>query len=386
MRVPTAVFLVCAYLFVPTSGFPRKVRGVLNAPDDTPSTWKSSTSINPRSGALNPPQKTSQPSNLKSFGAFAVWVVPVLIYGYGTHVTQTISDIIEGGINGDRMPLLWRSFSKPQLKALLAHLKTADPALGLYYSTSFFRFPMKTIVSGGWLEKAAPLCSIAAALLFGVSMAYAFSSLYNLQAKDPLSSWIVSAILILITIPCLPWLVWQIEYSGRELKGTPEKIFLPKRILSVTAFLNVWKYPWLMNLLVGLYKDLLPNLLPASLTKCGLESVQSLRDAGNYADPKNPPAKPLTKEGAEKVSVGVLFNMLYGVLLGINLLSFVTHFGFYKGQPLSEISTGCPYSTSLVHASRGTVNPLAVFFLVFMFALMFAGNFWGLWILSLFGF
>ena len=60
---------------------------------------------------------------------------------------------------------------------------------------------------------------------------------------------------------------------------------------------------------------------------------------------------PLTKQGLEDIQMGLLFNMLYGVLTGINLLSFKTRFGFpdFIPQFLRDLFTlpgSCPYNTA----------------------------------------
>jgi hypothetical protein len=113
----------------------------------------------------------------------------------------------------------------------------------------------------------------------------------------------------------------------------------------------------------------------------------SLVTAGKYADPTNPPEKPLTEKGLEDISVGIIFNMLYGVLVGINLLSAVTHFGFYASNPLVKkaLSTGCPYSTSLVHARDPKGILEAVTFLAALVAALALSTVWGLAILSTYG-
>jgi hypothetical protein len=113
--------------------------------------------------------------------------------------------------------------------------------------------------------------------------------------------------------------------------------------------------------------------------------------AGIYADPSNPPKEPLTEKGLEDISVGIIFNMLYGVLVGINLLSAVTHFGFYSRSPLvaKVLSTGCPYHTSLAQAQFGKVNQKgvieAVIFLAVLVAALALSTVWGLAILSAYG-
>jgi hypothetical protein len=285
MRVTTcsAVFLVCASLAVPTSGLPRKAprRLALNRPvqknNDAPSV-PGITGHRPLTSPLRGGAPVQQ-SHLKHFGRFALWLAPVLVYVFGIHVTEKIATMIRAGINGVALPVVWQSFSVAQLESLLKHLNSAVPALALYHASSFFLFPLKSLLSGTFLsslcKKAAAVCYLISAPLFGKSMIFAFSSLHEVTTgtDNQVVNFIVSAFLVVVTIPCLPWLVWQMEYSGRELKGNPEAYFLPKFILFLTHKIDPWKYHWFVQLSKNLYTNILKNVLPARWNQCGIASL-----------------------------------------------------------------------------------------------------------------
>jgi hypothetical protein len=283
MRVITcsAVFLVCASLVAPTSGLPRKAsrRLALNVPvqkNKDPSSVPAITGHKPLTTPLRGGTPVQQ-SLLEHFGRFVLWLAPVLVFVFGIHVTDKIKTIILEGIKFGNLPVVWQSFTNSQLEALLKHLTLAVPALALYHASSFFLFPLKSLLTGAFLfslcKKAAAVCYLISAPLFGISMVFAFSSLHQVDSSNQLANVIVSVFLVLVTIPCLPWLIWQMEYSGRELKGNPEAFFLPKFILFLTNKINPWKYHAFVQLSMNLYTNILKNVLPTRWNQCGIGSL-----------------------------------------------------------------------------------------------------------------
>jgi tetrahydromethanopterin S-methyltransferase subunit B len=289
-------------------------------------------------------------SGLKLFGSFILWSIPVLAYIYGLRVSKTILDILrEGIIDETALPEVWQSFSAPQLELLIEHLITAVPALAIYHMASFFRFPLSSILPKGstWYLNADAICNMIAAPLFAVSMVTAFKSLFNIAAEFQLASFLFSAILGLLTIPLIPWVVWEIEYSGRKLKGNLEDFFLPKWFLGINSKLNVYRFPAFVHFVKGLFDNKVGrSVLSVDFVQCYVHCIDSLVDAGIYSDPNIVPMEPLTEKKYKTMTIGILWNMLYGILVGINLLTPLTHFGFYTRISPSVFakSGGCPYA------------------------------------------
>jgi hypothetical protein len=183
-------------------------------------------------------------SGLKLFGSFILWSIPVLVFIYGLQVTKTIEGLLwEGVVDPVVLPEVWKPFSPPQLLDLIAHLKSAVPALARYHTASFFRFPVSSILSVGstWYLNAAAVCNMFAAPIFTASIAFAFSTLHKVEPGHQLSNFIVSAILGLINVPMIPWVGCEIEYSGRKLKRNLEDFFLPKWFLAKSFKLNNYR-------------------------------------------------------------------------------------------------------------------------------------------------
>ena len=216
--------------------------------------------------------------------AFALWVAPVIIYILGLKVTKEIARAIDNHVKyGTELPVVWNGFGPKQLGDLMIHLCLAVPSLFLYHTTSLFLVPGRRLL-GEIGRKAAAFCNMASVPMFTISMASSFMSLHKVTGEGALENIITSMILILITIPCLPWLLWTIEYSGRQLKGKPNNCFLPRLILSFNSnVINIWKYPRFVNMNKNLYRKKLQNILPKNWCNVGLNTVQSLVDAGTYS-------------------------------------------------------------------------------------------------------
>lgn len=260
-------------------------------------------------------------------------------------------------------------------------------------------------------KKAEAFCNMMAAPIFSTSMFCAFMSLHKASRSSQFVNVVVSAILILITVPVFPWVVWELEYGGRVLKDEPNSTFLPKPLLWLVDKINVWKYKKFSQFNVNLYLKVFARLPPFKwipnwdkACRMGATSIDSLVDAGKYANPDEESNPPLTKQGLVNINTGVLYNMLYTMLVGINLLSAVTHFGFY-GNEFARAG-GCPFSmprgilvgtctggsTSVASTSASTLSMIlsskvwgiALRFLGALTACLAASTFWGMGILTLF--
>ena len=120
----------------------------------------------------------------------------------------------------------------------------------------------------------------------------------------------------------------------------------------------------------------------------GSKSILTLADATKYANPKNTkPTPPLTKRRLKDIQMGVLFSMLYAMLVGINLLAALTKFGFNVKQvtgPGLLPQGGCPIPF-LRLAIRGGCNKYLKEALIFITEIIVTGAFglvMGCWILA----